>query len=169
MCFLKNIRKVFYYIYCRNVLYGGVKNMIKEKSCGAIICHFDKPNDMKILLIKHKNGGHWSFPKGHVEFGESEKQTALREIKEETGLDVELMDGFRKSVTYTPKPNVIKEVVYFMAVSNSKDTEIQEEEISQAVWIEIDKVHNMVSFQNDKMLIEGVKNFISKRHRKKLV
>ena len=61
--------------------------MKHEKSCGALV--YRKHGDRtELLLIKHRFGGHWSFPKGHVELGENEFQTALREVKEETGLDV---------------------------------------------------------------------------------
>ena len=70
--------------------------MLREKSCGALV-YRKRKEKYELLLIKHKSGGHWSFPKGHVESGENELQTALREIKEETGLDVRLMDGFRQS------------------------------------------------------------------------
>ena len=56
--------------------------MKKEKSCGCIII-----KDDEVLLIKH-NKGHWDFPKGHMEEGETEKQTAVREVKEETHMDV---------------------------------------------------------------------------------
>ena len=55
--------------------------MKQEKSCGCIV--LDKRT---VLLIKH-NSGHWDFPKGHVEGEESEVETAIREVKEETGLD----------------------------------------------------------------------------------
>lgn len=136
--------------------------MLKEKSCGAVVCHFENKMEPQVLLIKHRSGGHWSFPKGHVEFGESEQETALREIKEETGLNVKLVNGFRQAVTYNPKPNVHKEVVYFMAEANTKQTKIQEEEISEAVWIEINKVTDMVTFDNDKNLIKGIQQFIPK-------
>ena len=60
--------------------------MIKEKSCGAIVYRKYHGNT-EILLIKHINSGHWSFPKGHVERGETEVQTAHREILEETNID----------------------------------------------------------------------------------
>ena len=68
--------------------------MTFEKSCGAIVYRKHHGNT-EILLIKHINSGHWSFPKGHMEQGESETETALREIKEETGLDVLLDPTFR--------------------------------------------------------------------------
>jgi len=61
--------------------------MMHEKSCGAIVYRKSHGN-IEILLIKHVNSGHWSFPKGHVEGSETEIETAKREIKEETAIDV---------------------------------------------------------------------------------
>ena len=61
--------------------------MMHEKSCGAIVYRKSHGN-IEILLIKHVNSGHWSFPKGHVEGTETEIETAKREIKEETGYEV---------------------------------------------------------------------------------
>ena len=58
--------------------------MKKEKSCGAVV-YRETGEQIEILLIRHKNGGHWAFPKGHVEKKETEEDTALREIREETG------------------------------------------------------------------------------------
>ena len=67
-----------------------------EKSCGAIIYRI-KDDNLEFLTISHRSDGHWGFPKGHVEKGESEEETAIREIYEETGLQVNLIDGFRES------------------------------------------------------------------------
>ena len=72
--------------------------MKREKSCGAVVYRYN--NDvLEVLLIRHRFGGHWSFPKGHVEEGENEFQTALREVKEETGLTM-LNPRFRGLVTF---------------------------------------------------------------------
>ena len=58
--------------------------MKHEKSCGAVIIKNNK------VLVLQQVAGHWGFPKGHVEKGETEVETAIREIKEETNLDVEI-------------------------------------------------------------------------------
>ena len=79
--------------------------MTHEKSCGALI-YRKKQGEYELLLIRHRSGGHWSFPKGHVENNETEIETALREIREETGLRVALQKGFRQCVEYFPKPDV---------------------------------------------------------------
>ena len=137
--------------------------MKKEKSCGALI--FLKRNNEieKLLLIRHNHSGHWSFPKGHVEGCETEKETALREIKEETGKTVTLLPGFREKVNYSPKPNVQKDVIYFLAVTSDDSVTIQEEEISSYVWMDVDKAFYSVSFSNDRNLISKATSFLSER------
>ena len=87
--------------------------MIKEKSCGAVV-YTAVDGEIKYLLVQMMSG-HYAFPKGHVESGESESETALREIKEETDLDVSLDTAFRQSVVYSPYVGCEKEVVYFVA------------------------------------------------------
>lgn len=126
--------------------------MKHEKSCGAIV-YRKKDDATELLLIKHRFGGHWSFPKGHVEQGENEIQTALREVKEETDLDISLQEGFRQCVEYFPKPHVKKQVVYFLGEAVTEDVHRQEEEVSETVWADIDRAYRMVTFKNDKNLI----------------
>lgn len=74
--------------------------MHREKSCGAVVVREDA-GQKEILLIRH-NAGHWAFPKGHMEEGETEVQTASREIQEETGLMVDIDGSFRTVITYSP-------------------------------------------------------------------
>ena len=118
---------------------------------------------MELLLLKHRFGGHWSFPKGHVERGETERQTALREVKEETGLDIGLIDGFRQSVSYFPRHNIKKQVVYFLGSALSDHVVRQEEEISEICWVEIGRAYEMVTFKNDKTLINHAKAFLDRQ------
>ena len=118
--------------------------MRKEKSCGAIVFYLEGDKE-QILLIKHANSGHWSFPKGHVEAGETELETAVREIKEETGVDAIVDTRFRQVVTYSPKKDVIKDVVYFFATTKDYETNNQEEEVSACRWVDIDKALESVS------------------------
>ena len=84
-----------------------------EKSCGAVVYRKYHGN-IEILLIKHVNSGHWSFPKGHVEADETEVETAKREIMEETSIEALIDSTFRETVSYSPKKDVQKEVVYFI-------------------------------------------------------
>ena len=132
------------------------ETMKREKSCGALVFRKNE-GAYDLVLLRHKFGGHWSFPKGHVEQGENERQTALREVREETGLSIRLLDGFRESVEYFPKPGVKKQVVYFLGKALGEVLTPQEEEISEVHWIPIDKAAEMVTFANDKRLIRLAK------------
>ena len=128
--------------------------MKTEKSCGAVVFRKSEKGD-QILLIKHLNGGHWAFPKGHVEAGETEEQTALREILEETGLEVQLDTRYRQVVTYSPRRDVVKNVVYFVALADSRNAVAQEGEISRVRWVKATDAVEHVSYENDKKVLMG--------------
>ena len=134
--------------------------MTYEKSCGGIVYRKFHRNT-EILLIKHIKSGYWSFPKGHVENGETEEETAKREIKEETGIDVYIDLGFRETVTYSPRKDAKKEVVYFVARARNYDYTPQLEEISEIRWVGIGQAHNMLVYDNDKLIVNKAKSFIA--------
>lgn len=137
-------------------------NCLYEKSCGAIIIHKSSENNYKVLLVKNHNGRYWSFPKGHVEKGETEQQTAIREIKEETGLDVEIIDSFREVSDYCPFGRIKKRVVFFMAQTFSTDVTVQKEEIDSYIWVDLNDVHNKCTYDNDLRVIKKARQNISK-------
>ena len=133
--------------------------MKSEKSCGAIVLSPGHTN-RKVLLIKHENGGHWAFPKGHVEHDETEVETALREIKEETGLDADLSTAFRKSVSYSPAPGVMKEVVYFIAFAHTETIEKQDAEVTDFAWMPFNEALQAITYENDKSILQSAIDFI---------
>lgn len=130
-----------------------------EKSCGAVIFRKYHGNT-ELLLIKHVIGGHWSFPKGHVESGETEEETAIREIKEETGIDVELCSAFREVVSYSPKRDTTKDVIYFLAKAKNFNYTPQEEEVAQIKWVEINLAYSFLAYDNDKLLLNKARPLI---------
>ncbi len=132
--------------------------MTFEKSCGAIVIR-KKDNRVDTLLIQML-GGHWSFPKGHVENNETEIETALREIKEETNLDVALDTRFREITTYSPKPEVLKDVIYFIAISKSDNYIIQETELKAAKWVDIYEAVSNVTYEDDKKILKKAIKYI---------
>jgi bis(5'-nucleosidyl)-tetraphosphatase len=134
--------------------------MIHEKSCGAIV--FNRCGGMiTYLLLRHRNGQHWGFPKGHVEAGESEVETALREIYEETGLKVKLWDGFRSTVEYAPFEGVWKEVVYFLGEANDLIVNYQVEEIGEYCWAEYENALGLMNHENNRGLLREANHFLS--------
>ena len=109
--------------------------MKKEKSCGAVVIKEDE-DGIKFLIIK-QHDENWHFPKGHVEDGETEEQTAIREIKEETNIDVELDTNFRKVITYSPKEGALKDVVFFIGRAISFNLVIDPKELLDAKWVNV--------------------------------
>ena len=134
--------------------------MLHEKSCGAIVYRKFHGNT-EILLIRHINSGHWSFPKGHVEEGETEVETARREIMEETSIDVIIDPTFRETVVYSPKKDTIKVVVYFLAKAKNVDYIPQEDEISEIRWVDISYASHVLSYDNDKTIVAKARNAIN--------
>ena len=129
-----------------------------EKSCGAII--FRKENNIIETLLIRMIGGHWSYPKGHVEKDETEVETALREIKEETNLEVILDTRFREITTYSPKPDVLKDVIYFIGFAKTTNVLVQETEVSEYMWIDIKDAINYITFDEDKKIFKKALRFI---------
>lgn len=159
------VGEVFYEPELRNLLAKlrsiRLKNIscLYEKSCGAII-FFKNRQNTKILLVKNNNGRYWSFPKGHIEDGENEQQTAVREIKEETGLDVVIEKGFREISEYCPFGRIRKRVVFFLAQAFTDNVKIQEEEIDSYIWVDLQQARKMCSYDNDLRIIEKAETAI---------
>lgn len=88
-----------------------------ERSCGAVVFAGNREG-RKYLLIRSQSG-FWGYPKGHMEAGETEEETAMREVKEETGAEVQFVEGFCAREEYPllreGRPDVKKRVTYFLA------------------------------------------------------
>ena len=136
--------------------------MKKEKSCGAVIYKIE--NRIIKYLILHMGLGHISLCKGHVEENESEEETAYREIKEETSLEVKIDINFRKVITYSPKENVIKDVVFFVAeaISKNKPIDNHDDEVLSFEWLEINEAINSLTFPSDKETLNEANSYIIK-------
>ena len=133
--------------------------MTKTLSCGAVI-YRKHQGRVLFLLLKHVNGNHWSLAKGHTEAGESEVQTALREVDEETGLTVKLKPGFREAIRYSPSSGVEKTVVFFLAKSRGKKPKLQKSEILNAVWLELDDALKLISHKDTGEVLRKARIFL---------
>lgn len=130
-----------------------------EKSCGAVVYNIVN-NNIEFLIIKHRSGEHWGFPKGHVEASESEHETALREVREETGLSVEIVEGFTYRMKYSPKVGTMKEVVYFLGKSKEREVLCQESEISDFKWLTLRDAIRLVTHENSRRLLREAYFFV---------
>lgn len=138
--------------------------IIKEKSCGAVIY---KIIDNEIyFLILHMSLGHYSLCKGHVENKESEIETAYREIKEETSLDVTIDTSFREIITYSPKINHIKDVIFFVAQVNDNNInpiDNHDDEVNSFLWLKKSEAISCLTYDNDKNVLNKAYLYITSK------
>lgn len=139
----------------------GIQIMQYEKSCGVII-YRDSNDTIEFLVVRSKKNGHWGFPKGHVEEGETEHETAKREVLEETGLEISVNNEFRESICYSPAKHVSKEVVFFISKYSHGNVLVQKEEILDYKWLSYNIALEVLDFESYREVLAKVKAFISK-------
>ncbi len=135
---------------------------IYEKSCGGILYRVRQDGVIEYLILYQHRSGTWSVPKGHIAAGETERETALREIREETGLNVALIDGFRKELSYTVSAKASKNVVIFLAEATG-ELSLGENEISDAIWAEKATAIRRLGGRSIGRIIESAELFIRAR------
>ncbi len=132
-----------------------------ERSCGAVV--FTRENgQIKYLLVQNLSGV-YGFPKGHMEAGESERETAAREIMEEVGLRVSFLEGFRAEDTY-PSPAIkgwMKKVTYFLAEFSQQEYHLQEAEIKGGGLYTFAEAAKLFRFAGSKRILMEANRFLT--------
>jgi len=125
-----------------------------EKSVGLVTWRHTPQG--RVFLLLHYPGGHWDFPKGHVDKGESEQQTALRELLEETQIsDARILESFRTSMSYFFHRNgrtVRKEVAYYMAQTQTQSVVLSFEHQGWA-WLPAGEALERLTYENSRRVL----------------
>ena len=122
-----------------------------EKSAGAVLYTIiDNKINYLISLDFHNN---WGFPKGHLENNETEIQAALREIKEEVGIDATIDDKFRKELIYVMPNGIEKHSIYYLGRFDNQTPKRQMEEVQEIRILPYDKAYELLSFDDSKKLL----------------
>ena len=133
-----------------------------EKSAGAIVFRRED-NKIKYLLIQY-GWGHWEFPRGLIERGESLEETARREIKEEVGMkDIEFIPGFKEWFKFFFKlkgKNIIKIATFLLAETKTKEVKLSHEH-KDYVWLEYEEALEKLTFKNSKEVFKKANDFRS--------
>jgi len=132
-----------------------------ERSAGAII--FRKENDKIYYLLLHYPSRakaprqYWDLPKGHIEKGEDEIETARREVEEETGLkDIEFIEGFKEWMKYFFKwkgKNILKFVTFYLAETKIKNVKVSFEHLGFE-WLPFEKALERLTFDNAREILK---------------
>jgi len=140
---------------------------MEERSAGAVLFN-DTGGIRKFLLLKYP-AGHWDFPKGNMEKGESEGQTVLREVNEETGLDdVKLIDGFRRKIEYfyrRERKSVHKEVVFLLAETKKEEVRLSFEHQAYG-WYSLQEALKNVTYNNSRRTLLQAEKYLEETTRR---
>lgn len=132
---------------------------MKEKSCGTVL-YTVKDNVIHYLLIKATDT-YCGFPKGHVEAGETEHETALRETWEETSIRAEIVGDFRREVSYKLRNGNKKTVVYFLArFLGQSPAHNSGFEHHRYLILPLAEAQNALTFDNTKQIIAEAEKYI---------
>lgn len=144
-----------------------------EKSCGVVVFRDPQPpagsrkqetqEPERLYLILHYEEGHWDFPKGHVERGEEEKETARREVREETGIgDLAFAGGFRERIEYFYRRDgrlMHKEVFFFAARTRAGGVKLSHEHVGYD-WLPYEKALERLTYPNAKDILKKARAFL---------
>ncbi len=140
--------------------------MIEELSAGAVIYYDESKSGVRKYLVLHYPAGHWDFPKGAIERGETEEQAATREIFEESGLKIKgFVPNFRKEIDYQyRRKNGLshKRVIFFLARSEVDNVRISFEH-SGYDWLSYEDAVRRLTFENARHVLQDANSLLSKQ------
>jgi bis(5'-nucleosidyl)-tetraphosphatase len=131
---------------------------IKEDSFGVIPLQ-QKGAYWQVLLILHKGGRHWAFPKGRGNPGESPLESAKRELQEETGLEVEKLlqeEPLVERYEFRRKKEVVTKTVQYFPALVKGEVRLQPEEIQDAKWVPLKEADAHLTFREAKEMCRSL-------------
>jgi 8-oxo-dGTP pyrophosphatase MutT (NUDIX family) len=133
-----------------------------EKSCGVLLFRIE--SDRRLYLVLHYEEGHWDFPKGHLEKGESEHEAAVRETIEETGIsDLDFVFGFRERLEYyyMRDGNKMQKEVFFFLARTENDAVSLSSEHTGFEWLPYEAALERLTFDNAKKILMNAEKALS--------
>ena len=152
---------------------------MKDEAFG-IVPIFATESEPLFLLVQHQ-AGHWAFPKGHADPGESALETAMRELEEETGIrdcEVRQEPSFVEHYSFVKQGNpnsakhysfaeegerIEKTVTYFLAFVNSMEVELQADEVQNSAWSSFEEAVKLITFDGNRQVLREVKAYLDAR------
>ena len=157
------INDIKHYLDLEKDFEGWKIECLYESSCGAVVFR-DIRGEVRFLLIKNRRSAHWGFPKGHIEEGETKEETALREVLEETGIHLTIIEGYESVSRYKIKNRIEKVVSIFVGTTKDTSTVIQQSEIEDYIWLTYDRAMNLLKFENDKTILKSAYEFLNENN-----
>jgi bis(5'-nucleosidyl)-tetraphosphatase len=135
--------------------------LIEKKSAGAVI--FNETLGERYYLLLLYDAGHWDFPKGGIEQGESELDAVIREVREETGItDLKLIEGFRQTISYQFKSTegeINKTVVFYLGNTSTFKVTLSHEHRAYA-WLKFEDALEQLTFDTARSVLKVAHRFL---------
>jgi bis(5'-nucleosidyl)-tetraphosphatase len=137
-----------------------------EQRCAGIITYRKKDEEVFYLLL-HYLSGHWDFPKGKLEPGETLLEAAHRELREETGLEAEIFPEFHESLQYVFKERgamIDKTVTYFVGETDKEAVTLSREHVGY-LWLSYEQAYARLTYANAKEILKHADKFLNNKER----
>ena len=134
--------------------------MIQQK-CAGVITYKEKEAQREYLIL-HYLSGHWDFPKGKLESGETLIEAAHRELAEETNLQAAILSGFEESLSYVFKEKgqfIEKTVIFFVGQTDQEDVRLSREHVGY-LWLAYEQAYSKLTYKNAKEVLNKAENFL---------
>jgi len=137
-----------------------------QLSAGGVVCRRSPAGQLEVALIATQGGERWGLPKGLVEKGESLEETALREVREETGLEAESVKRL-EPIEYWfwwdedgQKVRYHKKVYYFLMAYRGGDVAQHDFEVEDVRWFPLDEAVERASYRTERKVLQQVKELV---------
>ena len=138
---------------------------LRAESSGGVV-YRGEPGSIEVVLVGRVESGTWALPKGTPHTGESREATALRETREETGLDVRILEPI-DSITYwfaLRHARICKTVYYYLMVMTGGDTSRHDPEYDRVAWFPVEQALAVMSYPNEVEIVRRAVQLIERRH-----
>ena len=136
---------------------------VLEHSAGAVV-FTREAGEPRFVIVESLSSGVHGFPKGRMEEGETDLETALREVREETGLTPRILPGFRTVELYPlrERPNTVKQVIYYLAEYENQIPRPRPGEIRSVRLMTCDEAMGIFEFDNTRRVLNEANDFLTR-------
>jgi len=144
-----------------------MSNIITEVqiSAGGVV-YRKKGDEVEIVIISVGEQNRWQLPKGLIDKGEASAEAALREVREEAGIEAKIVSLIDKieywyySKASSKRVRFHKYVYFYLLKYSAGNTEDHDREVNEARWVNIDVGRNMLAFKGEKEIVDKAKKMI---------
>ena len=143
----------------------------QQTSSGGVIFRENPDGVVEVALIARRNASIWCLPKGLIEDSETPEETALRETREETGLDSRILEKIGE-ISYNfysreDKSRVEKRVHFFLQQYIGGDEKNHDWEVDEVRWYPLEKALEILKYENERLIMKRAAELIGEKYTKR--